>query len=420
VSTSKQRRTIAVVGGGIAGITAAHLLASRHEVTLYEAAPRLGGHARALTIASPDQGEIQLDTAFLIFNERHYPLFMRFVKELGLEQKVVRAEMSASFSDDIKGFHYALNRGLFAAVNGGRNLVKPGFFRIFIELFRFRKKAHSDLTSGRLGQTTLHDYIRGYSPLFRENFVLPLASCIWSLPPEAIRAYPASAILSFFDNHELLAGISGRHWRTFAGSSRIYVDAFCRKFPGTIRLGSRIDRIQRDADGVRLQSAAGAEYFDSVVIATHADTALALLADASARERQLLEPWVYQPNRVVLHTDRKLLHPDRRLWASWNYRVQPAGATITYWLNRVQPIPSQTDYFLSLSNQEVEESHILDTTTLRHPVFSLQSVGTQTMLPSLNGRQHTYFCGSYFGFGFHEDAVRSATAVATLLNERRA
>ena len=407
--------TIAVVGAGIAGIAAAHFLARRHQVTLYEAANTLGGHARALAVDDGAGGTVPVDTGFLIFNEETYPLFMQLLGELGVSDRVMRAEMSASFSDEGRDLHYAMNRGTYALFHGFRNAMRPGFYRMFAEVLLFRRRAARDLAAGRIGTATLGEYLAGYSDLLRENFILPLAACIWSLPPRHVFSYPAATILRFFDNHRLLSDRGTRAWRTFRGSSSVYVDAFRRAWRGTLRTGARATLIQRDDRGVTVH-AGGAERFDRVVLATHADTALALLEQPTPAESELLGAWTYHANTVLLHTDASVLHPDRRLWASWNYRAGRAGPVISYHLNRVQALSGCRDLFLSLTEGGVAEDRILDRQQLTHPVFDARAVATQTRLASLNGERGTYYCGSYFGHGFHEDAVRSATEVARRLS----
>lgn len=405
---------VAVIGGGVAGIAAAHRLSRKHRVTLFDAAGSLGGHARTLPVDDGAGGTVGADTGFLVCNEDTYPLFLRLVDELGVRSSVVPAEMSASFSDETRDLHYALRRGLYALFHGHRNALRPGFYRMFAEVLAFRRRAARDLATGTLGNVTVGEYLAPYSELLRENFVLPLTACIWSMPPRHIWSYPAASMLRFFDNHRLLSGRGTFAWRTFRGGSGVYVDAFLKRFRGTLRLGARVTRVRR-SPGPAVHTAEGAERFDRVVLATHADTALELIEDPTRDEHELLGPWTYQPNVVLLHTDPSLMHPDRRLWASWNYRVTTRGPAITYHLNRVQSLTASRDLFLSLTEDGVAQDRILDRQVLAHPVFTAQAVATQPRLGLLNGPRQTYFCGSYFGYGFHEDAVASAYDVAAHL-----
>ena len=410
------RLRVAVVGGGAAGITAAHDLADDHDVTLFEASPALGGHAHAALVDDGHGGTIAVDTAFLIYNELHYPRFVELIRELGVEAQTHPAEMSAAFIDDERRFHYALGRGLDALFYQRRNAVNPRFYRLFVELFSFRRRAYLDITAGRIPESvTLGEYLRPYSKLFQDNFVVPLASAIWSLPDTVVLAYPARQILQFFMNHRLLRGKSGDAWRTFRGSSRSYVGAFERQYRGRLALDSAVHRVRRVDGRAQLFTSRGPETFDRVVLATHADVSLRMLDDPSAAERSLLGAWAYHPNTVVLHRDASVLHADRRLWASWNVVRRAGRQRVTYYLNRVQELRSRLDYFLTLGDGEIDRSLEVARFSYRHPVFDAASVATQARLGSLNGERGTFFCGSYHGHGFHEDAVASARRAGAAL-----
>lgn len=408
----EQPLRIAVVGGGISGITAAHVLAQRHEVTLFEAGTELGGHAHAVDVDDGAGGAIAVDTAFLIYNERHYPSFVALLHRLEVADATRPAEMSASFSDDDRRLHYALSRGLDALFVQRRNVLRPAFYRMFAELVAFRRRALRDLRAGRIDPSlTLRAYLAPYSPLFRENLVLPLATAIWSLPGELVLDYPAREILRFFHNHRLLDGKSGRAWRTFDGGSGVYVAAFAKTFPGRVRLATPVLALEREPGRASVVTAEGRSWFDHVVLATHADTSLALLAAPTAQERRLLGAWRYHPNPVTLHTDASVLHRDRRMWASWNIVKRGGRQRVTYWLNRVQSLRASVDYFLTLGRAEdVDPSRVVQRFSYRHPIFEAASVATQRELGSLDG-ETTSFCGSYAGHGFHEDGVAAALRV---------
>ncbi len=409
-----RRLRIAVVGGGIAGIASAHFLQRAHEVTLFEADDRVGGHANGVAVDDGLGGTIDVDTAFLIYNQLHYPSFVAFARELGVEHQSQPAEMSASFADFDRDLHYALSRGADAIFFQRRNLVHPRFYRIFVDLLRFRRRAHADLLRGAIPETlTLGEYLRPYSRLFVENFVAPLACAIWSLPDRLVLEYPARQILQFFENHRLLAGSSGDAWRTFRGSSRVYVRAFLGAFGGAVRTRTPVRRIVRTEHAVHLHTDGGEERFDHVVLATHADVSLALLAEPSPEERALLGVWRYHPNTVLLHDDRSVLHPDRRMWASWNVVKKGGRQVVSYHLNRVQRLAIERDLFLTLDDAPIAPRHLVQRFSYRHPVFDAASTATQVLLPSLNGKRRTSFCGSYAGHGFHEDAVVSALRVAS-------
>lgn len=411
-----ERLRVAVVGGGAAGITAAHDLAGTHDVTLFEASKSLGGHAHAALVDDGHGGSIAVDTAFLIYNELHYPRFVELIRGLRVESHTQPAEMSASFVDDERNFHYALGRGIDALFYQRRNAVDPRFYRIFVELFAFRRRAYIDISGGRIPESvTLREYLCPYSDLFRDNLVVPLASAIWSLPDTVVLAYPARQILQFFMNHRLLRGESGDAWRTFRGSSRVYVDAFERGYRGRLALDTAIHRVRRVDGRVQLSTSRGPETFDRLVLATHADVSLRMLDDPSAAERSLLGAWSYHPNTVVLHRDPRVLHADRRLWASWNVVRRAGRQRVTYHLNRVQDLRCRLDYFLTLGDGDIDPSLEVARFSYRHPVFAAASVATQPELAGLNGERGTFFCGSYHGHGFHEDAVASARRAGAAL-----
>lgn len=411
---ASRRLRVAVIGGGAAGITAAHVLQRAHDVTLFEAGSELGGHAHAVSVDDGRGGSIAVDTAFLIYNELHYPSFVELLRDLGVEGRTRPAEMSASFVDDDKDVRYALARGPGALFFQRRNAFRWRFYRIFAELFAFRRRAFRDVRDDRIPESlTLRAYLAPYSELFRDNLIVPLASAIWSLPGELILDYPARQILLFFQNHRLLEGKSGNAWRTFVGSSSVYVDAFVRRFGGRVRRNTPVRTVMREGGGsVRVVTDEGSETFDRVVLATHADVSLSLLAEPTPAERAALGAWRYHPNAVLLHTDPRVLHPDRRLWASWNVVKRKGRQRVTYHLNRVQQLESAVDYFLTLGEDAIAPSRQVARFAYRHPVFDAAAVATQPRLAALNGVHGTFFCGSYAGHGFHEDAVASALRVA--------
>lgn len=402
---------IAIIGGGIAGIAAAHKLSPKHAVTLFEATESLGGHAHAETILV-DGAEINVDTAFLIFNSRTYPLFSLFVKELGLSDQITSAEMSSCF--DSAKISYSLGLPDSAVRASIRQFTRPQFIQLFFDLWKFRKYAAKDYKDlERLQGLSIGVYLKSYSSAFREHFALPLMAAIWSLPVEDLEQHPAANVIRYFGNHSLLEGRSDRLWQTFIGSSRIYIDEFARRFKGEIKLGTPIKKIVRDSNRAVLQGLQNdLGSFDRVIIATHADTALSLLELPSLLENQLLGSWKYRSQTVTLHHDPKVLHRDTSYWGSWNMMTSHAGYHISYYLNRLQKLPVKTPVILSLGDQPIDADLVRAKFTYRHPVFSADSVSTQPLLPNLN-KGITAFCGSYFGYGFHEDALRSGLEAAS-------
>ncbi len=411
---------VAVVGGGISGIVAAHRASAEHEVTLFEGAAKLGGHANTVEVDDPS-GPIAVDTAFLVYNELHYPRFVQLVRELGVEDQTCAAEMSASFVDDDADLRYAMLCGLGGLLCQPKNLLRPAFYRIFRDLLAFRRRAHADVVARRIPEdVSLADYLAPYSAGFRDHFVVPLTAAIWSLPDAHVLRYPARAILAFFENHGLLAGQSGDAWRTFRGGSRIYVDAFARRFRGTVHLGERVTRVERTSRGVTLRTSRGEARFDAVVLATHADTSLSLLAAPTARERALLGAFRYHPTTVTLHEDTSLLHPDRRLRASWNTVRRDGALRITYLLTKVQPLATKRELLLTLGEAPIDASRALASFSYAHPIFDAAAVAAQAELATLDGGPVS-FCGAWAGHGFHEDGVVAAErAVAALASIRTA
>ncbi|HSH68694.1 MAG TPA: FAD-dependent oxidoreductase [Deferrisomatales bacterium] len=409
--------SIAVVGGGVAGITAAYLLQRRHAVTLYEKNDYVGGHTHTIEIpGGPDRG-LPVDTGFIVLNDRTYPLFNRLLQKLGVG--VRDTEMSFSFQSATTGLEYAgtgLN-GLFAQ---RRNLWRPSHWRLLYEIVRFCRKARFDLEIGGLAQLTLQEYVDrcGCHPTLVSDYLVPMASAIWSTPPGRVTEFPVEPFLRFFQNHGLLSPLQRPRWQTVVGGSHAYVGAFLREFRGTVHTQAPVRSIRRDAGGIAIETASGGETrYDRVVVATHADEVLALLAEATAEERTLFGAWRYQPNRVVLHTDASFLPSNRRAWACWNYRSDPQPAEealgcVTYLMNALQGFRTATQYCVTLNPiRPVPPQAVIRELQYSHPTYSFTAMETQPRLPALNGVRQTYYCGSYFGYGFHEDAVRSAVAV---------
>jgi len=406
---------IAVVGGGIAGISAALLLSSAHEVTLFEASDSLGGHAHAEKLVNENGDEFSIDTAFLIFNDRTYPCFMQMLRHLGVEDCAIPAEMSSCFSDHLNGLHYSLGQGVYPVFKRPWDYLRPGIARIALDFLRFRKKALNDLRKGHdLSNQSARQYLSGFSNEFFESFVLPLTSAIWSLPTDKMEEFPILPLLRYFDNHRLLEGKSERRWKTFFGSSSVYVNAAKARLSGRYQLKARIQAVRRLKDGVALVSPSGTEVFDQVVIATHADTALSLLESPNSTEASLLGAWHYQDNPVTLHRDPSVLHADPVLWSSWNMtREKSRNYRVSYYLNRLQKLPSKRPVILTLGNCEsIDPGAVYRRFNYRHPIFDSKALALQGALSSLNGLDRIYYTGSYFGNGFHEDAVHASMKVA--------
>ena len=415
---------IAVIGGGVAGIVAAHLLQQHHRVTLFEQNDYLGGHTHTVTIEDGPDAGTGVDTGFIVFNEATYPLFIAFLDELGVASRAT--EMSFGFHCRETGFTYAGNdlNGVFSQ---RANLVSPRFWRFLLEIGRFCRQAEADL-AGDAELGTLADYLarHRFQPFMVDNYLAPMAAAIWSTPAGRVTAFPARSFLRFFKNHGLLDLRHRPRWRTVSGGSHSYVRAFRHRFRGEVRLACPIDRVLRADECVQLQFAdRPAERFDAVVLATHADQTLRLLAEPTADEARLLGAWRYELNTTVLHTDTAVLPPARRAWACWNFRRETGDqgerpVYVTYSMNLLQGLATRRHYLVTLNHPgTLDEEQVLARMDYHHPLFTEASMATQASLPSLNGVGRTWFCGSYFGYGFHEDAVRSAhQAVAHLQGQR--
>lgn len=414
---------IAVVGGGVSGIVAAFLLQKNHDVTIFEKNDYLGGHTHTILIPDGPDAGTPVDTGFIVLNDRTYPLFRSFLERLGVPTR--DTGMSFSFQCRKTGLFYSgknLN-GLFAQRS---NLLRPAFWRMLAEIRRFSREGETALVEESVGDVTLGDYLRSrhYSPDLIDDYVIPMCSAIWSSPSAEIEGFPAAPLLRFFHNHGLLSLKDRPQWMTVQGGSKSYVTAFLNRFRGTVSLEAPVRGIARTPDGPVLMMPGGETIrFDKVVIATHADEALGLLEDPSPGETRLLAPWRYQDNHVILHTDTSVLPPARRAWACWNYTREnlqdgSSPVAVTYYMNMLQGLRTHGDYCVSLNLRgPVARNSVIAGMTYRHPVFSLKAMNTQPDLSRLNGERDTFFCGSYFANGFHEDAVRSASAVGRSFGE---
>lgn len=407
---------IAVVGSGIAGLSAAWLLSRAHRVTLYEGAGRFGGHAN--TVAVPEAaGRLAIDTGFIVFNEKTYPNLTALFRHLGVETQA--SDMSFAVSRQGGRFEYAGSnlQGLLAQP---RNLLRPRFWSMLRDLLRFYREAPREMARLEAEGTSLGAYLgqRGYGAAFRDDHLLPMASAIWSTPTQAIADYPAGAFLRFCANHGLLQITSRPQWRTVTGGSSSYVYRMLGEITGRIHTGRRIRRVTRSPEGVRLLDDSGDEMrHDHVVIATHAHQARAMLADADDREAGLLEAFGTTANTAVLHTDRSLMPRRKAAWAAWNFCEQPdegGGAPfLTYWMNRLQSLTACKDYFVTINPpRPPAPGTLLQTEVYAHPLFDAASIAAQTRLWEIQGRRRVWFCGAWFGAGFHEDGLQAGLAVA--------
>jgi len=403
---------IAVIGSGISGLSAAWLLSRRHSVFVFEADNRIGGHSNTV-----DAGPVAVDTGFIVYNELTYPNLTALFRNLGVPTKP--SEMSFAVSLDGGRLEYSGSSfaGLFAQP---RNLLRPRFWSMLADLLRFYRHAARDLTEP--GSATLDEYLaaRKYGAALRDDHLYPMAAAIWSTPAGEIGSYPAASFIRFCANHGLLQ-LTGRPiWRTVDGGSRAYVTRLTQAFADRIAVGRGIRTVRRRAEAVEITDDRGdKEFFDHVVIATHADQALAMLSDASAEERRLLGAFRYNENLAVLHADPAWMPRRRRAWASWNYISQRAGASkqlsMTYWMNRLQSLPGRPLFVTLNPDNEPRADLVIRRETYHHPRFDAAAMAAQKQLWSLQGIRNTWFCGAYFGAGFHEDGLQAGLAVAEAL-----
>lgn len=407
---------IAVIGSGIAGLSAAWLLSQRHRVTLYESASRPGGHSNTVEVATT-RGIVPVDTGFIVYNENTYPNLTALFAHLDVPTKP--SEMSFAVSLDDGALEYAGTDlgGLFAQRT---NIFRPRFWSMLRDLRRFYREAPAEVATLSAG-VTLGDYLdtRGYGRAFQQDHLLPMAAAIWSASAERLRDYPARHFIRFCHNHGLLKFTDRPVWRTVDGGSRDYVRKLLAGIAET-RLGQAARSIRRRRDQVVVQDRLGEQQvFDHVVLACHADQALALLDDPSEREAALLGAFGYTGNRAVLHGDARLMPRRRAVWASWNYlgcRGRTDEVNVTYWMNRLQGLTDVPPLFVTL-NPVIEPAgdSVLYEEVYDHPRFDTDAMRAQAGLWSLQGRQRTWFCGAYFGAGFHEDGLQSGLAVAEQL-----
>jgi predicted NAD/FAD-binding protein len=409
-------RNLAVIGAGISGITAAHLLSSSHRVTLFEKEPRLGGHTRTVHVPSgPDRG-LPVDMGFIVHNDATYPLFTRFLNRMGVA--TAGTDMSFGYWDRATETGYAgtsLN-GLFATRS---NLFRPGFWAMLREILRFGRLAEAGRSQGTL-TGTLGDFLQehGFGPAVTRQYLIPLVGAIWSASGRDALQFPMAALAGFLHNHGLLDYRNRPGWLYIPGGSHTYVDRFRATFAGRIVTGAGVRSIRRLADRVEIETDTESHTFDGAVLAVHADTALDLLRDPSPMEQRLLSPWSYSKNRTVLHTDTTLMPPKRNHWAAWTVVREPDAdentpVTLHYHMNRLQRLTARRDYLVTLNpTRPIPDESIIDEVVFTHPRYDPAALATQSELADLNGRNRTWYCGAYQFNGFHEDGARSAVRVA--------
>jgi predicted NAD/FAD-binding protein len=399
---------LAVVGTGIAGLTAAHLLAPRHDLTVYEADVRPGGHANTSVVEDP-RGKLAIDTGFIVYNDRNYPGFSGLLAELGVATQPT--EMGLSIADSSGEFEFAgTARGLFAQRS---NLVRPRFLRMLHDQLRFNREVRPMI--GRPDTPSVGEFVRdsGYSTWFFERIIVPEISAVWSCDPAAVWEFPLGFLAEFLHNHGQLQLTGRPRWRTVVGGSRRYVDAIAEPLGRRLRLNAPVRSIERlPGTGVAIAAdGCETEQFDEVVIATHSDQALAMLGSPSEEERSVLGAIAYQPNEAALHTDRSLMPKRRNAWASWNFHLTDGALpTMSYWMNRLHQLDAERQYFVTLNRTaSLDPAKVIDVARYAHPVMTRAAVAAQRRWSRISGADRIHYCGAYWRWGFHEDGCWSAT-----------
>lgn len=413
---------LAIIGAGVAGLGLAYKLRHSFDLVLYEKDNRAGGHSHTVDIEEKDR-IIPVDTGFMVFNQVTYPHLLQLFKEL--EVPIKKTDMS--FSVQLKSDNLEYSGASFDRLFGDRkNLFSPRFWKFLLEIDRFNKdglKTEEDLFWSEL---SLKDYAtaRNYSQDLVNRYLIPMTGALWSAPPEKMMAFPAITLLRFFRNHGLLATETHHQWWTVDGGARVYVDKILKQLGDATRIGCGAVEVTRDSKAVRVKDASGEEReFDQVVFACHADQAIALLKNPREEEREILSAFSYQRNDTTVHTDSSVMPHHKRCWASWNYRLAHDGSSTHYWMNSLQNVSDRENYFVSLNADHlIDQKKVLKRMVYHHPLFDVSALRAQQRLPELNRNSYkdqVFYCGSYFGFGFHEDALRSSIKLAELLTGTR-
>lgn len=407
-----RRMRIGIVGTGIAGMAASWLLSQRHDVEVFEKDDRIGGHTNTV-----DMDGLGVDTGFIVYNVKNYPNLIALFEHLNVDTQ--STDMSFGVSVDRGQFEYSGGdlAGLLAQKG---NLLRPRFWRMVKDILRFYREAPQLLQNDSMQEITLGAYLEthSYSQAFQRDHLLPMGAAIWSTPVETMLDYPLSAFIRFCDNHGLLQISDRPEWRTVVGGSREYVKKLTASYQQNIKVNAGVQEVWSDQTGAYIRDRNGnTSHFDHVIMASHADQSLHMLRNPSDNEKNLLGAFTYQPNKAILHSDKTLMPKNRNAWSSWNYLSLKGDdrddVCVTYWMNRLQNLSTESDYFVTLNPVQMpKEGSILRSFMYQHPVFDTAAMEAQKSLWSLQGQQRLWYCGSYFGYGFHEDALQSGLAVA--------
>ena len=410
---------LAIIGSGISGLTAAYLLSKIHDVTVFEANDYIGGHTNTIDVPVGDQ-MYAVDTGFIVFNLKTYPNFVKLLQQLGVAWQ--DSDMSFSVQCDRTGVEFSPTsfNALFAQ---RRNLLRPSFFRMLLDVLRFRIQSRK-LLAREDDRMTLDEYLtrHRYSKAFIDHFIIPMGDSIWSADPKNFREFPARLFVEFFENHGILNIKERIGWLVIKGGSKSYIEPLTRGFRDQIRLNCPVSEVRRNADGVSISvQGMEPEQFDKVIVATHSGQALALLGDPTQAEKEILGTIRYQANNAVLHTDTSLLPRRKAAWASWNYHVPEEDlgrVALTYDMNILQGLRAAQEFCVTLNlSSEIDQQKVIREIPYEHPVYDPDSLDARKRRSEINGQNHTYYCGAYWYYGFHEDGVKSALDVCQEFGE---
>ena len=421
---SSPKSSVAIIGGGISGLSCAYHLNDDFDVTVYESAAKPGGHTD--THEFELEGKLpRVDSGFIIFCPQYYPNFTAMLDDLGVESQPTN--MSFSARNHLTGTIYNASNPnkLFC---DRRNLLRPSFWRMVFDIVRFYRSAKSLLTDKPDITTSVSEYLlqNNYSKQFSEDHLLPMVSALWSATPEKVKEFPIHHLIDFFDRHGLMKFIGRPQWLVVKNGSASYVEALQAKLNCTWKLNEPVQKITRESNSVQIVTKSGANNYDAVVMATHADISLAIIQDASASENEILSDILFEDNQVIMHTDESLMHPNKKSWASWNTVVPRESdqnslncCTANYWMNSLQSLDLTTNVFTTLnSTQSIDPDKVLAKRSYSHPIFTAKSVAAQKRLPEINGKKNTFHAGAFWGWGFHEDGARSAAHACKLIQDK--
>ncbi|MGH8505977.1 MAG: NAD(P)/FAD-dependent oxidoreductase [Stenotrophobium sp.] len=404
---------IAVIGSGISGLSAARYLSRRHEVTLYEQDARVGGHTNTIDVPAAGGVIVAVDTGWIVYNGINYPNLSGLFGELAIATRDTQMSFAVSLGDG--AYEWKGSDNLFSVFAQPSNLFRPSHIRMLFDILRLNKLCNARLKSGVLPDGSLGEFLKAekFSSELQSRYLLPMAGMIWSCSPQKATEYPAADFMRFFDAHGLFTTTDQPQWKTVIGGSHTYVKKILTEYRGALRTESAVSRLRRDADGVIVSSAAGDERYDRAICATHSDQALALLADASTDEREVLGGIPYNRSRCVLHTDESFLPRRRAAWASWNYlhphdEIHDQRISGSYWMNLLQGIPGPVNYIVTLNPQcEIPRDRIIYETDYDHPHYGAESVMTHQRIAQIQGNGGLWWAGAWCGYGFHEDGLKA-------------